>query len=275
MRVLRLLRIELTVADLDRAASFYASLPGLSAAGRDVAEPAMAGVYGVGRVEQVWLRRGEQTIVLQQFDPPGAPYPADPASCDQAFQHLALPVADAVTATAALPRSASAISRGGAQLLPQASGGATAFKFRDPDGHPLELIQFADGHGDGVDHSAIVSADVERSVAFYRDQLGFTVARRHTNCGPEQDRLDDLTDTAVEVVAMQPALASPHVELLAYRSPAVRPAGRRSPNDIAATRLVLAVDGLNLPGERLADGTQVAVVRDPDGHLLLLCGPPT
>jgi catechol 2,3-dioxygenase-like lactoylglutathione lyase family enzyme len=234
----------------------------------------MAGVFGVARVEQLWLRRGEQTIVLQQFDPPGAAYPGDPASCDQAFQHLALPVADAVAATADLPGSALAISRGGAQHLPPGSGGATAYKFRDPEGHPLELIQFADGHLGGVDHSAIVSADAERSIAFYRDQLGLTVASRQTNRGPEQDRLDNLIDTVVDVVALHPASAGPHMELLAYRSPAVRPARRRAANDVAATRLVLAVDRLHLPGERLADGSQVAVIRDPDGHLLLLCGPP-
>lgn len=29
--------------------------------------------------------------------------------------------------------------------LPESSGGVTAFKFRDPDGHPLELLAFPDG----------------------------------------------------------------------------------------------------------------------------------
>jgi catechol 2,3-dioxygenase-like lactoylglutathione lyase family enzyme len=270
LRVHHLLRIEITVADLAAAEGFYAALPGISVEARGEVEPAMAALLGADRVEQVRLRRGAQTIVLQQFHPPGAAYPADRTSCDQRFQHLALPVADAAAATAGLSRSAAPISRNGAQPLPPASGSAIAFKFRDPEGHPLELIQFADGHLGGVDHSAIVSADVERSIAFYRDQLGFTVASRQTNRGPEQDRLDGLTGTIVDVVALAPVIETPHVELLAYHSPPVRPAGPRAANDIAATRLVLAVDSLPEPGVTLADGSQATVIGDPDGHLLLL-----
>lgn len=270
MRTHRLLRFELTVVDLRAAEAFYAALPGITVERRDDAEPAMAALLGVDRIEQVWLRRGEQALVLQQFHPAGDPYPGDPIACDQAFQHVALPVADAETAAAGLPGSAAPISRNGAQRLPPSSGSATAFKFRDPDGHPLELIQFADGHLGGVDHSAIVSADVERSIAFYRDQLGFSMASRQTNRGPEQDRLDGLNDAIVEVVALEPTVTTPHVELLAYRSPPVRPAGPHAANDIAATRLVLTVDALPTPRVSLADGTKAALIRDPDGHLLVL-----
>ncbi|MDT7952041.1 MAG: VOC family protein [Acetobacteraceae bacterium] len=274
MQVTRLLRIELTVADLDRAVAFYTSLPGLSSGGRDEADPAMAALLGAERIEQACLRRGDQTILLQQFMPAGVPFPSDPASCDQSFQHCALPVADCQAAARAIPASATPISVGGPQQLPPRSGGATAYKFRDPDGHPLELIQFPDGHVNGVDHSAIVSSDVERSIAFYRDQLGLTVASRQTNRGPEQDRLDHLSDTVVDVVALQPRVATPHIEILAYRSPPVRQAAPYQPRDIVATRLVLAVDAIPSPAGRLADGTDVALIRDPDRHLLLLMQEP-
>lgn len=270
MRTRRLLRFEITVSDLAAAEHFYAALPGITVQGRDQAEPAMAALLGAEAIDQVTLQRGEQIILLQAFTPPGAAYPSNPSACDQAFQHLALPVADAAEAAGRLPGGASPISRGGAQKLPPSSGSATAYKFRDPEGHPLELIQFADLHLGGVDHSAIVSADAESSIAFYRDQLGFTVASRQTNRGPEQDRLDGLTDTVVDVIALEPAVATPHVELLAYRTPPVCPARRHAPNDVAATRLVLAVDHLPSPGERLADGTKAALLHDPDGHLLLL-----
>ncbi len=37
-----------------------------------------------------------------------------------------------------------AISTDGPQRLPPSSGGVAAFKFRDPDGHPLELLAFPD-----------------------------------------------------------------------------------------------------------------------------------
>ena len=270
MRVGRLLRFELTVADLDAAEAFYAALPGVTVERRDRAEPAMAALLGVERIEQVWLGRGGQTILLQQFYPPGAPYPSHPSACDQAFQHLALPVADARAAVAGLPTRASAISRDGAQQLPPQSGGAMAYKFRDPDGHPLEFIQFADGHLEGVDHSAIVSVDVGRSIAFYRDELGLAVASRQTNRGPDQEALDDLPGAIVDVVALQPATPTPHVELLAYSVPPVKPCAPHAANDIAATRLVLVLDTLPMPSATLADGTRAALIHDPDGHLLLL-----
>lgn len=270
MRTLRLLRFELTVADLGAAERFYAGLPGMTVERRDQAEPAMTRLLGTDRIEQIWLRRGAETVVLQQFSPAGAPYPAERRSCDQAFQHLALPVADAA---GSVP-TGTPISRGGAQKLPASSGGATAYKFRDPEGHPLELIQFADNHLGGIDHSAIVSADVERSIAFYCDTLGLVVGGRQVNRGAEQDRLDGLDDTVVEVVALQPRTPTPHIELLAYRSPPVVPARPHAPNDVAATRLVLAVDTLAEPGVTLADGSVAALVRDPDGHLLLLVQAP-
>lgn len=273
MRVDRLLRFELTVADLAAAERFYTALPDVVVTGRGSADPAMAALLGVQRIEQVTLRRGEQVVVLQAFDPPGAPYPVGATACDQHFQHFALPVNDAVAATAGLPDAATPVSVRGAQTLPPASGSATAYKFRDPEGHPLEFIQFADGHLGGIDHSAIVSSDVERSIAFYRDRLGLTVASRQTNRGPAQDRLDGLTDTVVEVVALEPSTATPHVELLAYQSPPVRPGSPLAPNDVAATRLVLKVDVISQPCVTLADGTAAALIRDPDGHQLLLIGP--
>jgi catechol 2,3-dioxygenase-like lactoylglutathione lyase family enzyme len=273
MKVDRLLRFELTAHDLGAAERFYVALPHIVVGGRSQAEPAMAALLGVDRIEQLTLERGEQRIILQQFHPPGMPYPSGGVSCDQHFQHFALVVADASAATATLPATAQAVSDGGAQKLPPASGSAIAYKFRDPDGHPLEFIQFADGHLGGIDHSAIVSADVERSIRFYRDQLGLTVASRQINHGPAQDRLDGLTDTVVEVVALEPLTPTPHVELLAYRSPPVRPGSPMAPNDNAATRLVLAVDIVPTPNVQLADGTRAALIRDPDGHLLLLIGP--
>ena len=242
MQARRLLRIELTVADLGRAEAFYEAALGFVAISRGEADPALAKLLGAERITQAGLHRGGQTLLLQCFEPPGKPYPAGAGSCDQAFQHIAVPV----------------------------SNMAAAYKFRDGEGHPLELLRFPDGHDDGIDHSAIVVADAERSIAFYRDTLGLRVAARQLNHGMEQDRLDGLDGARVEVVALAPRQGTPHVELLAYQSPPVRPASPLRPCDIAATRLVLEVDGL--PGEAvaLADGSRALLTHDPDGHALLL-----
>ena len=114
------------------------------------------------------------------FDPPGRPYPDTRAANDRWFQHVAIVVADIEGVSARLERlSSRPISTGGPQLLPANTGGVTAFKFRDPDGHPLELLHFPPGVGDavwrhgegsgplGYDHSAIVVEDLERSLSFY------------------------------------------------------------------------------------------------------------
>ena len=107
---------------------------------------------------------------------------------DTAFQHFALVVRDMALALAQLRGVPgwTPISSGGPQRLPQGSGGVTAFKFQDPDGHPLELLAFpehavpphwmersADGIFLGIDHSAISVRDTAISTAFYQS-LGFS-----------------------------------------------------------------------------------------------------
>jgi hypothetical protein len=97
-----------------------------------------------------------------------------------------------------------------------------------------------------------------------------------------------LQKDVVDVVALQPATAGPpHVELLGYRKSTGRsiPPDAK-PNDVFADRLVLQVDGLARlvdalhaesagfvsPGAvALPHGEHAALVRDPTGHLLLLC----
>lgn len=265
----RLLRIELTVADLDRAARFYVDGLGFTIADRGAIDPAMAALLGAERVFAATLRRGGQTLVLQAFQPPGDRYPRDAASCDQLFQHFAVPVADMDAAYARLQAARPSPISYAPQRLPPRSGDVVAFKFRDPDGHPVELLQFPDGHDDGIDHSAIVVMDAERSIDFYRDRLGFSVASRQINTGAEQDRLDGLAAVSVDVVGLRPQQPTPHLELLGYRSPPVRPNARLSPRDIAATRLVLEVPGLSDSATRLADGSCARLIHDPDEHALV------
>lgn len=265
----RILQVELTVTDLGRAERFYVDGLGFTVTDRGDAEAAVTTLLNADRIATLRLRRGGQTLVLQAFQPQGARYPADVASCDQMFQHFAIPVADMDASHARLQAVGPHLISQAPQQLPAHSGGSMAFKFRDPDGHPLELIRFPDGHDDGIDHSAIVVMDAERSIAFYRDHLGFDLAARQINTGAEQDRLDGLTDVTVEVVALEPDQPVPHLELLAYRSPAVRPTSQWCPRDVAATRLVLEVEGLPADATRLADGRRALLMHDPDGHALV------
>lgn len=297
-RATRLARVGLTVADLARAETFYRDALGFTAVGAVATDPAWDTLLG-GRTRARRLRLGQQELLLSQFDMLGAAYPAGSTAADLWFQHFAIVAADIEGAyQRLLGHAATPITDGGPQRLPASSGGVTAYKFRDPDGHPLELIQFPPGTGDplwrrhgpgaltlGIDHSALSVSDADRSVAFYAGLLGFTQADRQVNTGQEQDRLDGLAGVVVDVVALRPRdVATPHVELLGYRSPHGRPSPLpRRQSDVATARLILeveelaaALDGIALPAPiaTLADGTRAALVADPDGHALVLVQPP-
>ena len=274
MKALALLRLSLTVSHLDRLAAFYTGALGFAAAGAPAdAEPAMAALLGAVHMRTTLLRRGGQMLELAVFDPPGDAYPAGSASNDGWFQHAALVTDDIEAAYAALSRTPhTPVSRHGPQVLP---GGVVAYKFRDADGHGLELIQFPQpdpATARGIDHSAIAVADTARSIGFYAATLGLTVASRQVNTGPAQDALDGLRGTFVDVVALAPMQPAPHVELLGYRSPTGRTGRRLRPADVAAGRLAFRVDSLSgQPGAvTLAGGTRAVLLHDPDGHALLL-----
>jgi catechol 2,3-dioxygenase-like lactoylglutathione lyase family enzyme len=266
VKTLALLRVSLTVRDLAAMQRFYCAALGFTPVGSPrMADPVLAQLLGAARIWLVELRRGRQILELAAFDPPGDDYPQPRASNDLLFQHAALVCDDIAAAYARLCRFAHApISRHGPQELP---GGIAAYKFRDPEGHPLELIQFPTPNPDsagGIDHSAISVSDTERSIAFYTQMLGFSVGSRQVNSGPGQDAMDDLDSVCADVVGLSPLQATPHVELLGYRAPKGRAGAARRQADVAATRLVLRVDAL-------ADGAGVALIHDPDGHALLLC----
>lgn len=297
--VQRLLRVGRNVADLDRAIGFYRDALGFAVQATPEAESHGWPETAVDRNTRcAWLSLGQQEIELAEF-PNAAPYPVGSTSADLWFQHCAIVVEDMDAACARLLRhgGGTAISRGGPQSLPPSSGGVTAFKFRDPDGHPLELISFPPGTGDpvwqqpaseptlGIDHSAISVADVDRSIAFY-ECLGLQVASRGVNRGPEQQRLDGLAHVEVDVIALQTAAAAtPHVELLAYRTPRGRALEDMASHDIAADRLVLQTANLAALLDQLSGmypdavaieptssngDLSVALIRDPDRHWLVL-----
>jgi catechol 2,3-dioxygenase-like lactoylglutathione lyase family enzyme len=309
MAVIRIGRISFTTADADRLAAFYRQAFGFEAMeGEHHGGTSFARLTGVkgAQARAIPLRLGEETIELLTFTEPGAPYPGDIGCNDLRFQHIAIVVADMETAYLRLRACGgwTAIAGPAPQRLPATSGAVTAFKFRDPEGHPLELLAFPPNnassrwrdapHGDGpclgIDHSAIVVSRTAASIAFYRDVLGFSVAGRSLNRGREQERLDAVPGAVVEVTALHPeGESSPHLELLCYRPPDPPRGGPAAlpSNDIAASRLTLEVNDLPALENRLAaarvrfissgivalrDNRPALLIRDLDGHALLLLG---
>ena len=274
----RILRISRVVADLDRAEVFYADALGFRRLSRGPLDPALLlalGMEGIG-AEQSLMRLGGEEIALVRFAREGRPYPADSQSNDLWFQHLAIVVRNMDTAYANLSahRGWHPISWGGPQQLPSTSGGVRAFKFRDPDGHPLELIWFPPGQGRaqwhqrailtpflGLDHSAIAVSSTSRSLAFYR-RLGLSPVERSWNHGRPQSALDALFQPRVRVIGLRPASAEgPGLELLRYRPPG-RPVVAPRPNDLLTDWVTLGIEGWA--------SASPGALRDPDGHLIVL-----
>jgi catechol 2,3-dioxygenase-like lactoylglutathione lyase family enzyme len=243
----RIRRISRVVRDLDRAEAFY----------RDALN-----FHPIARgAEEVVMRLGGAEIALVRFAIDGDPYPQDSQSNDLWFQHLAIEVSDMDAAYAHLTRFPGwrPITQDGPQLLPPANGNVRAFKFRDPDGHPLELLWFPSRTSNalfvGVDHTALSIASTARSIDFYT-ALGFAMKQQSLNTGPAQSRLDSLQDAHVQVTALH-ASTGPGVELLAYTPPG-RSAATIQPNDTATDWVTIEVAAPQGP------------IRDPDGHRLLL-----
>ncbi|NYT77204.1 VOC family protein [Alcaligenaceae bacterium] len=299
--VQRLLWIDRNVANLDRAVAFYCDALGFQVERDTKATPqAWRNVPRIGTrpTRSARLSLGAQKIALSEF-PSATPYPTGATSADLWFQHCAIVVDDMGAAYARWLGYGGgvAISRDGPQHLPPTSGSVTAFKFRDPDGHPLELISFpSEGENSirppqgndvalGIDHTAISVSNTDRSIAFYQ-RLGFEISSRGVNRGPEQQCLDDLAEVEVDVIALRPAnVQTPHLELLGYRIPQ----GRKCPNpgvcDISADRMVLQTQNLSnlldtlrhahvahitTESTGVTPSTLVALLSDPDGHWLVL-----
>lgn len=263
--MVRLRRIARNVPDLAEAQAFYTNALGFAPLGSIVEDPNLATLLGVSQVRSLRMALGAQHLELTECTPRGAPYPTPAQANDPWFQHIAIVTTDIRTASArAIRAGAVPISSHGPQKLPPQSGAVTAWKFRDPHGHPLEFLQFPNTGiwtGDalflGYDHSAITVADTAKSIAFYA-ALGLNLHHRQTNTGPEQDRLDGLESVTVDVVAIGPP-DPPRIELLGYHTPHRQKVIPIHPNDIAADRLVFA----DAPSTR-------TLIRDPDGHFLLL-----
>ncbi len=277
-QALQLNRVALVAASLDVMRSFYEDALGFSC----VEESRGLAVF----------RLGAQALEIRAADGTGRRYPRPRAANDPWFQHFAVVVADMPTAYRRLEAFApEPISHGGPQLLPPSTGSVTAYKFRDPEGRPLELSHIPDSDWDrtgggagpflGIDHSAVAVRDLKASVAFYTEVLGFRVSGRSLNQGPEQDRLDGLEGAVVDIVSVSTTEAGPHIELLHYRTPAPRAAPIEPRlNDIAATRLVVRYADLQPATAALqARGLRCApcpfwpggvLTQDPDGHFLTL-----
>jgi catechol 2,3-dioxygenase-like lactoylglutathione lyase family enzyme len=292
--------IELTVHDLDRELHFFTNtlpfqLIFISHSERGAAD-SLLGLSGT-KLRTAELRLGDEQIRLtEHLRHKGRAIPTDSRSFDHWFQHIAIVVSDMDRAYEQLRAHKVKHVSTAPQTLPawnKDAGGIKAFYFRDPEDHVIEIIWFPTGKGDpkwqqsttnvflGIDHTAIVVSDTDRSLNFYTNVLGMRVVGGAENYGPEQERLNQVFGARLRITALR-AERGPGIEFLEYITP---PGGRPLPADAKANDLVfwrthLAVDGFGLlsdveggsPG-RLVSRSRTSgsfIVRDPDGHALQL-----
>jgi len=178
------------------------------------------------------------------------------------------------------------------------AAGIKAFYFKDPDKHPVEILQFPDGKGDskwhqnggriflGIDHTAIVVSNTDSSLKFYRDLLGLHIVGESDNYGTEQEHLNNVFGAHLRITALR-ASSGPGVELLEYLAPRT---GRPIPVDSQANdRWYWQINFSSARPETVLEGVRAAhvplvsaevvnletpafglargfVARDPDGH---------
>jgi catechol 2,3-dioxygenase-like lactoylglutathione lyase family enzyme len=288
-----------TVSNMDRSVEFYSRvLQFQRTSDRVVVAPEFGQSRGLpgAKARVVRMKLGDEQIELTQYlNAEGRPVPADVRANDGSFQHVAIIVRDMDKAYAILRQNRVRHASSAPQRLPEWNKNAaniTAFYFRDPDGHYLELLQFppdkglAKWHrpGDdlflGIDHTAIVVADTEQALRFYRDLLGMQVAGASENYGTEQEHLNGVFGAHLQITALR-ADSGPGIELLEYLSPAD---GRSAPMDVRAndllhweTRVKLGEDA-NIAYARLKSANiplvspkpfEEFLARDPGRHVLV------
>lgn len=294
-------RIGVTVEDMDRSIDFYTKVLDFRKLSDDEVAGAkyeqLFGVFGM-RARIVQLRLGEETIELTQYlTPRGRVVPRDSRSNDRWFQHIAIVTTDMDRAYQRLRENKVRHASTGPQTLPdwnKNAGGIRAFYFHDPDDHVLEVIWFPPGKGDarwqkakqllaGIDHTAIVVADTQKALAFYRDVLGMRVVGESENYGAEQAHLNNVEGAHLRITSLR-AAAGPGVEFLEYLSPKDgRPyPAKAQANDLfnwqttvvtpraAELHKFVREGGYATISKSLSPAGGAVLVRDQDGHAVLV-----
>ena len=298
--------IGMTVSDMNRSVKFYSEvLPFEKVLDVEVYGTAyehLLGVFGL-RMRVVRMKLGGEFIELTEYlTPKGRPAPADSRSHDRWFQHIAIIVNDMDRGYQWLRQNHVVHVSTAPQLLPdwnKNAAGIRAFYFKDPDGHPLEILQFPPDKGEpkwhqttnklflGIDHTAIVVGDTENSLRFYKDSLGLKVAGTSENYGTEQEHLNNVFGARIRITSLR-AVRGPAIEFLEYLTPhggRPMPPNERS-NDLVhwqttmvtrdadraaqglfAGKFAFVSPGVVLIAEKKLGFKKGFLVRDPDGHV--------
>lgn len=305
-------QVSITVSDLDKIVPFYEQVLNFNKVNEyELQCNKLQQLFGIQDsmivMKAVQLQLGDEFIELLEFETflEERALPADSRSNDLWFQHIAIVVSDMERVYERLRKFGVQHVSTAPQTLPPylpAAAGISAFYFRDPDGHNLEVINFPKDKGNskwqkstkqlflGIDHTAIGINGTEEQLHFYRDLLGLKIAGNSENYGSEQEHLNQVFGAHLLITGLR-AQEGFGVEFLDYLSP---PGGRNYPADSKATDLwhwhtSIRVDNIEQIYKRLQDAdcqfisngiveieiptlktSKAFLVRDFDGHAVLI-----
>ena len=132
-----------------------------------------------------------------------------------------------------------------------------------------------------ADHTGITVANIDRSLAFWQDVLGFELSHRAHHTGDLASEVTGVPGAEISIAVLK---APGHrIELLEYHAPAERKRADLRPCDIGSVHVAFTVDNLDAVLSTIAAsgwtavgkpqtlksgpnaGRRVVYVRDPDG----------
>lgn len=141
-----------------------------------------------------------------------------------------------------------------------------------------------------ADHTGFTVSDLETSLAFWRDVLGFELSHRAHQTGLLAEEITGVK--GAEIVLAVVRAPGHKIELLQYLAPFERTKISAQPGDVGFAHIALSVDNLDAVLERIAShgwktagapqtltvgpnaGKRVVYVRDPDGTTIEFMQPP-
>ncbi len=142
-----------------------------------------------------------------------------------------------------------------------------------------------------ADHTGITVSNLERSLAFWRDVLGFELSHTAHQTGEMTKEITGVTGAEIKLAVLKTP-GGDKIELLEYLAPPDRKHSDVRPCDVGHVHVALLVDDLDAVLERIATsgwkaagqpqllksgpnaGKRVVYVRDPDGTTIEFMQPP-
>lgn len=150
-------------------------------------------------------------------------------------------------------------------------------------GRPFHIV--------ATDHTGFTVANIERSLAFWKDVLGFELSHRAHHKGDLASEVTGVSGAEISIAVLK---APGHrIELLEYHAPADRKRVDLRPCDVGSAHVALTVDNLDAVLSTIAAsgwkaagkpqtlktgpnaGKRIIYIRDPDGTTIELMQPPS